>query len=303
LEVNKAVKKGMYAIAIIGVIGFAAVHFIAPYAIMQPQRTNENITPTELGLKSQRIEIQTVDNLKLTGYWIKSATDSAKGLIILVHGIGGNKEAFLGLSKELAEKGIESIVFDARAHGESEGEYVTYGYKEKEDISKIVDLVKASNPALKVGIWGNSLGGAVALQSLAVDKRIEFGISESTFTELDKIVYDYQKKLAKGVGAKFITDYSLSRAGQLADFDPEQVKPIESVKHIEQPMLIVHGDADENISVAYGRQLFENLKSTDKELIIIENGGHNGLMATGGDAFKAKLFGFIDRNLGYSTTK
>ena len=52
------------------------------------------------------------------------------------------KNNFLGLGKELSKKGIESIVFDGRAHGKSGGEFCTYGFKEKKDIAQIVDKIK-----------------------------------------------------------------------------------------------------------------------------------------------------------------
>jgi len=52
------------------------------------------------------------------------------------------------------------------------------------------------------------------------------------------------------------------------------VKPINSVKNIEQPALISHGDSDENISFHYGKALFNELKSKHKKFIKIKGGGH-----------------------------
>lgn len=291
------IKYGAWGIILTSIIGFIGIHFFAPYGITQPPRVSENISPDNLGLESESFSIKTEDNINLEGYWIKSQKDSVYGVMILVHGIGGCKEHFLDLSKELSRKGIESIVFDGRAHGKSGGEFCTYGYKEKKDISKIIDKIKAQNPNLSIGIWGNSLGGAITIQALEIEKRIDFGIIESTFTELDKIVYDYKKRILKGIGLKFLSDYGLKRAGHIADFNPNNIKPIHSVKNIEQPILIAHGDSDENISVEYGKQLFEHLKSTDKELIIVKGGGHFDLFDKGGEEYKKKLFSFIKQHL------
>jgi hypothetical protein len=265
--------------------------------ILQPPRISGPISPDSLGLSAEHLRIQTDDHVELDGYWVKTKKDTVRGLIILVHGIGGCKEHWLGLSKELAEGGIETIVFDGRAHGKSGGEFCTYGYKEKYDIMKIIDRVQAANPALRIGIWGNSLGGAIAIQALATDNRISFGVIESTFAELDKIVDDYLTRSLHGVRLRFVSDYGLKRAGQLADFNPDEVKPIESVKKISQPMFIAHGDADTNISVEYGKQLFEQLRSTDKELVIVAGAGHFDLAAKGGEAYKRSLFKFIERNV------
>ena len=149
---------------------------------------------------------------------------------------------------------------------------------------------------MPIGIWGNSLGGAVALQSLEYDERIQFGVIESTFTELDQIVIDYKKRMLGGFGFKFMSDYALKQAAEIANFNPDEVKPIESVKNIEQPILITHGDADENISYKYGQQLFDNLKSKDKEFVLVKGGGHANMYVKGGVEYKSKIMDFIERN-------
>lgn len=88
---------------------------------------------------------------------------------------------------------IDTFIFDSRAHGESQGKYCTYGFYEKKDISAIVDFIGPKYRNVNIGIWGNSLGAAVAIQAMEYDSRILFGIIESTFTDLSQIVFDYKK--------------------------------------------------------------------------------------------------------------
>jgi len=285
------------AILFIVILVIIGVNIIAPFAITQPPRIETSVTPEKMDLAFEELNILTIDSVNLNGYWIETEVDTSRGILILIHGIGGCKEHFLGLAKELSKKGIESILFDGRAHGKSGGEFCTYGFKEKMDISQIVDTIKARKPNLLIGIWGNSLGGAIAIQALEVDKRIEFGVIESTFTELNQIVFDYKKRILKGVGIRSLSDYALGRAGEVAGFDPLKIKPIESVKNIEQPVFMAHGDSDENISFKYGQQLFDNLKTENKEFVLVKGGGHFGLFEAGGNDYKNKIMGFIDRNL------
>ena len=278
------------------ILVYVAVYMVVPIAITQPPRVRSNMTPERLNLESDSLEWMSHDSIVLSGYWVKANAESSKGVMILIHGIGGCKEHFLPLSHKLASKGIESVLFDGRAHGKSEGDYVTYGYREKQDISIIVDSILARQPESAIGIWGNSLGGAIAIQALELDHRIDFGIIESTFTELDDIVYDYKHRLTGGLGMRFISDYALKRAGVLAGFDPDDIKPIESVKNINVPMFIGHGDADESISVQYGKGLYDSLKTADKELFIVPGAGHFNLMKIGGQDYEKSVFGFIERN-------
>jgi len=285
------------SLIVIAVLSYIILHHVAPYAILQPQKINESLTPQQLGLNSKELKVIAEDGIELNGYWLESATDTTKGYMILIHGVGGCKEHFLGLAQDLAHRGIASVVFDLRAHGTSGGQYCTYGAKEKKDIAQIVSAIQKRAPGLPIGIWGNSLGGAIALQSLEYDQRIAFGVIESTFTDLSQIVIDYKKRILKGIGSKLVSDYVLKRAGEIGDFDPFKIKPINAVKNIQQPVFIAHGDADKNISYRYGQQLFKNLKTADKEFYLVEGGEHFGLFNQGGDAYKSKLMAFIDRNL------
>lgn len=294
---NKKLKIGIVVLLLGLIIGFIGIHFIAPYGILQPPVNLSDLTPEDLELVNSELKIPISQNEYIEGYWIKSNSDTAKGVIILVHGIGGNKESFLSLTKKLADQNVESIICDNRAHGKSGGKFCTYGYKEKNDIKLIVDHIKSIDPDLQIGIWGNSLGGAIAIQALEFDKRINFGIIESTFSDFRQIVFDYKKRILKGIGIKYVSDYAVDRAGQIANFNPNKIKPIESVKRIQQPVLIAHGNSDDNISFEYGKALYENLASKDKIFVEVEGGEHHGLFESGGKSYENKLMEFIRSNL------
>jgi hypothetical protein len=285
-------------VIIIFIGGYIGLHHVAPYIIIKPPRANcTNYLPESYQLESKKIAITTRDSIQLKGYWTKSELDSVRGVFVLVHGIGGCKESFLPLAKNLAKMGIESVLVDNRAHGQSDGEFTTYGYKEKQDIKEIVDFIKDQNAEVPIGIWGNSLGGAIAIQSLEYDERIQFGIIESTFTDLGQIVFDYKKRLLRGFGFRFASDIALNKAGQIADFPPSEVSPITSVKNIEQPIFFAHGDADTSIKYEYGQQLYEHTKSTNKEFYLVKGAGHYGLAEIGGRDYWNHITAFINKNL------
>lgn len=279
---------------LLSVLIYVGLIHVLPYSIIKPQRTTSINYLENNAINFDSVFVISFDTTKLKGYHVKSSLSKPKASIILVHGIGGCKEHFTNLAANLAKKGYDCWVFDNRAHGESEGLYTTYGYLEKKDIKAIVDAIKQKTPETKVAIWGNSLGGAIAIQALEYDKRIGFGIIESTFTNLRQIVYDYQKRLFFDVGIEFASNMALDEAGKIARFNPDKVSPIEAVKKITQPILICHGDKDENISVEYGKSLFNNLASKDKTLVLVKGGGHYNLATTGGSTYNNKLIGFLE---------
>lgn len=293
-QMKKKIKYIVLILLLIITLGSLLISkYVLPYAIIQPPRISENISPEDLKLNNLEINVETKDSINIKGYWIKCDSISPKSVIIFIHGIGGCKEHFLQLSKSLTEIGIESILIDSRAHGKSGGKFCTYGYKEKNDISRVIDFVKEKNDSIPIGIWGNSMGGAIAIQALEYDTRIKFGIIESTFTRLEDIVYDYQKSYTYNIGLKPLCNIALNEAAKLANFNPDSVSPITSVKQIKQPILIAHGEKDKRIKFEYGKLLFNNLKSIDKKFIPIKNAGHLDLNKKGGDDYKNTINAFL----------
>ncbi|MDW3196956.1 MAG: alpha/beta fold hydrolase [Cytophagales bacterium] len=279
----------VFLTVIIG-LEFASKHVI-PYALIQPYRITEDINPGDFGLVAENLSIKTADSIELDGYWVHTS-NVPKAIIIFVHGIGGCKEHFFGLSKQMDNQGYESILFDLRAHGKSEGQFTTYGFKEKNDIDIIIDRIRLQNDSIKIGIWGNSLGGAIALQSMEQENEITFGVIESTFRDLEEIMIDYQRRLIN-LPLGYYMQKSMREAEKLADFKIKDVKPIQSVRKIDRPVLIAHGDSDENISFQYGKDLYNNLLTRDKKWVLVEGGGHFGLNETGGNKYFHQILEFI----------
>jgi alpha-beta hydrolase superfamily lysophospholipase len=113
----------------------------------------------------------------LSSYLTYSSLDTVKGTIILLHGIRSNKESFIGLNTKLSKLGFNSLALDSRAHGQSSGTHCTFGVKEKKDISELISTLSEKEGITEnIGVWGQSLGGAIGLQALENDKRIKFGI-------------------------------------------------------------------------------------------------------------------------------
>ena len=289
----------LLVLAVLLIVGLVVAHFSAPYIIIKRARqaSSPDETPAKFGLDFEKISIKTVDNLHLQAFYIPSALDDAYATILLLHGIGSRKENLLPLAAFLANEGYNCLALDSRAHGESEGNYITFGYFEKQDISSVIDYLEKEKGLTNIGIRGTSMGGAIALLSLAHDKRLKFGIIESTFADLSQVVFDYQK-LWLGLESRIISNYTLQRAAKIAKFTVKEIKPAEVAKEVTQPVFYAHGDADENISVEYGKEIFKNLASSHKEMVIVEEAGHENLAAIGGVDYRKRMLAFLEKYRG-----
>lgn len=282
-------------------MGLLLGHFVGPYLVA---KTNDPINrlrklqaaykdPAAIGLAFDSFSITTTDQLVLKGYFIPSQ-NAPKGTIIMLHGIRAYKEHFLTIAPRVQAQGYNVVLLDNRAHGESTGNYCTYGVKEKEDVSILVDSLEAWQVEGPIGLWGQSLGGAIALQSMAHDSRISFGIVESTFTEFALIADDYFVRFAPFV-PKWYRSYVINRGAQLADFKPEDARPIAAVTQITQPVFLAHGLKDKRINHRYASKLFENLASPTKELHFIEGANHVNVWQKGGSDYFDSVFEFLEK--------
>lgn len=110
----------------------------------------------------------------LRGWYIPCK--NSKACIIMVHGINANRAqlevGLLEIAKALVEAGYNILMFDLRAHGESEGTNIGLGYFEGYDILGARDFLvnQKKIPADKIGIMGFSLGAFAAIVAVGKEK-------------------------------------------------------------------------------------------------------------------------------------
>jgi uncharacterized protein len=309
---SKTAKTMLIAALVLAVGAFTglyiALEHVLPYAVIKPYRiTHADIVrivggepvPQTLGLRSEPLDVVVDDSIALKGWFIHADSSHPLGTVIILHGIGSCKEAMLPMARALARSGFNSILYDSRAHGESGGQFCTFGYYEKNDLSRVIDEALArfgADTAGGIAVQGNSLGAAVALQALETDRRLRCGVLESPFTTLREIVFDYMKRIS-GIPVRQISNRALTRAGEIARFPVDSVQPEESARHVVQPVMVVHGLLDEHVSPEYGKRVFQNLGSSDKQWVPVPQGSHYNLGSIGGEAYKRQIIGFLRKHM------
>ena len=202
----------------------------------------------------------------------------------------------MGLAKLFTTHGYNCLLYDARAHGESGGTYCTFGFYERRDLSRFIDEAERRFGALgPVAVFGNSMGGAVALQAMAVEPRICCGIVESPFASLREIVHDYMEHFS-GLPFFFLSNFALGRAEHIAHFSADAVNPEASARHIHQPVLLTHGTNDHWIAFRYGERIAHQLSASGCVWHPMPGADHDNLWKVGGDEYKQMILEFLDRH-------
>lgn len=279
-------------------IAYFTVNNILPYAPIKPNKfqslqiiKNPSLyTPDKFNLEYQKLDFITTDNIQLKTHLIKAK--NPKATIILLHGIANNKESFYNLAKKYVKLDINVVLIDLRAHGQSEGVYCTFGYYEKYDIIQLIDKLDSLKIQKPYGIFGTSLGGAIALQTLEIEKRLEFGIIESTFDRLENVILEYSEDIFQ-FKSKYLVNMILTKSGDIANFNPFEVNPSESCKSIDVPMFIAHGDIDSKIPIKFNQINYQNLHTKQKRFITVKDANHLDLPNVGGEKYWNLIVKFL----------
>jgi hypothetical protein len=250
------------------------------------------LQPRQAGLPQEELKILTRDGLKLDCWFVKQPS-SAKGTILYLHGVGDCKIDGVRMTRFFFSRGYNVFLYDSRQHGQSEGAFCTYGFYEKYDVASVIDYLESRNDVKlgSIGIFGTSMGGAVAIQAAAIDRRIAAVIAQASFTELRKVFVDYQKRITR-IPWHFIRNVAIGRSQKLANFKARFVSPLEDVKRLHCPILFVHGTEDVNIKPEYSRALHASANSP-KQLLLVEGAQHNDVWDVGGKVYEQTLENFL----------
>jgi len=301
-RITKILKRTFLILFVLGLLIF---YFIFPRFIIERRNPilesfksqnvyNNTINQEEASMfRRKKLTFLTFDNFEQSALLTYTSSTKPKGTIILLHGSSHTKAHFYDLSKFLATNGFNAVALDIRGFGESEGQFFTFGVKESKDVKRLVDVLIHKEGLNNIGIWGQSIGGALTLQSMGSDHRIAFGISESTYTDLKSNIQGFFKRHT-GFNLALISDFLVDRAGSIGDFDPNDASPIKYSKQITQPTLIIHGSHDEAIDISNSKTIFSTIKSKDKEFIEVESAGHINLWEVGGKALFDKILHFLN---------
>ncbi len=278
----------------------AALYKLGPYTVIVPGRLERtakyhNCTPSDFGLNGERLDVEAEPGLWLRGWFLRPA-GSPRGTVVLLHGHASCKESVFPLAKLLSEHGYQSLAYDSRGHGESGGEYCTFGYYEHRDCSRYVDEgERRFGPLGPLAIEGQSFGGAVALQTMAEDHRFRCGVVESTFANLRGVVQSDARRWLH-VSWSLPVDSALHRAGEIAHFPAEDISPEHAADHTQCPVLLIHGTSDRRIPSSDGERIFQHLHAPGCEWYPVPGADHGGVWHKAGTEYEGRLQGFLARN-------
>ena len=284
-----------------GVIGYVIGPGVLHPMNMNPERDAEMAAMlARTGASKEDFEVRAPDGVTLKGWKVRAREPNGDWIVVL-HGVSDNRTGNIGHAEFLLRNGYSVVMMDSRAHGKSGGAMATYGWLERHDTVAIIDALTSTEKVRHVGALGVSMGAAVALQSAAIDPRIEAVIAEDPFANLREVTYDYGGlDISPFLGKTLFRPASIAALRQVAltgGFTPDDVSPENAVASRAFAVLIICGTRDYRIPCRHAERVY-NAAIGPKELWVVDGAGHAAALGFTPQEYEARAVAFFRRNLG-----
>ncbi len=244
------------------------------------------LTPTELGLNWEEIEMPARDGTSLRLWLLKSDTPP-KATMLYLHGNAENMSTHIGSVYWLPAKGYDVLLLDYRGYGDSGGTP-----KLKPILGDIDDVLAfmindARVRNKKIVVFGQSLGGALAISTVAnttLKPNICALIAESSFSSYRSIV---QEKIAHF----WITWPFQIPLSSTIDTTYDPLKAIAKISPI--PLLLLHSTNDPIVPYHHSKKLFDQA-GTPKDLWEVQGAQHAGALAD--ENYRLKFVEYLSKH-------
>ena len=249
------------------------------------------------GATKEDFEVKAADGALLKGWKVKPKNPNGDW-VLLYHGISDNRTGNLGHAEFLLISRYSVLMMDSRAHGQSGGDMATYGWKEREDTRAIVNALYASEHVRHLYALGVSMGAAIALQSAAIEPRIEAVVAEDPFANLREVTYDYAGlEVSPLLGKTLFRPASMAAMHQvkkMGGFDPDDVSPEKAVASRGFPVLLICGTADHRIPCRHAEAIYK-AATGPKELWIVPGAEHASALGHAPQEYEKRVIQFFEK--------
>ena len=257
---RKSKRKATIRKIILGILLTFVVITIGIFAIMPAYMTGDMVnthinfkkyySSQDYGVTSKELTLKTSDGIKIVAHEV--FVENPKAVVIFISGIQNpSVTVFYDHSRLLKENGYASILYEMRAHGGSDGNLISLGLKEYLDTQAVVDYIRSNSDYndVPIVVYGLSMGGVTAINSIGQIKEIDGLISISAYSSWEDTFADNMEKMGApkffcAVEKPFVKLYLGFKYG----FDVYNINPKNEIKNLgTRPALIMHTREDSQV--------------------------------------------------------
>lgn len=242
------------------------------------------------------LEMESFDGLDLKGYYLE-AEEPTNRTVVFAHG-------YLGRASDMAlfgeyyyeELGYNMFTADLRGHGESEGDYIGFGWHDRLDYMGWIDkLLEELGPDTEIVMHGVSMGAATVLMASGeeLSPNVKAIVADSPYTSVQEL-FSYQLDRMFHLPEIPIIPTTSLVTNVRAGYTLKEASALEQVKKAEIPILYIHGESDTFVPTAMAEELYKNTKS-DAELVLFDGANHGESFVKNPDKYLKHLNAFLNK--------
>jgi len=200
-------------------------------------------------------------------------------VVVYMHGNSSARVEVIPQLSYLLSLGLAVFSFDFAGSGKSDGDYVSLGFFEREDLMCVIAHLRATNVVSTIALWGRSMGAATAIMHGDRDPSIACMILDSPFADLSQLAEEMvEKGREQGITVpNVVVNVAIrmirSSVKKQANFDIKLISPIAHADKCFIPALFVAGEHDDFINKNHSEAIHAKYAG-DKNMIVVE-GDHN----------------------------
>ena len=243
-------------------------------------------------LPHEILQIASHDGLKLQAVYYPGSSDQT---VIWVHGYTSHAEresAFPGLFYH--ELGFNVLIPYLRAHGPSEGRYISFGALEYLDMINWVDKVNEIHPDGSILIHGLSMGGGIVLDLASRSmKNVKCMIADAPSVSILSFFRNVAKDVFKKDHEK-VTEQAVLRFRKEFSADPADFERVQTVKGGRYPLLLTAGSNEKMDDVL---AMIKENNPMPTEILILPGCNHGNGMYKQTELYQTAIRAFIDSTI------
>ena len=245
-------------------------------------------------LVKKRVYTKSYDGLCLAATYYDNNSDTT---ILLFHGYRSDgKFDFACVVKFYIEQGLNVLVVDQRASGESEGKLITFGIKERHDVVKWAEFINRHYSPENIFLSGISMGASTVMMAanLRLPNNVRGIIADCGFTSANDIIKRVARNSFK-INATPIIPLLNVGCKAFGKFNLYEIDTVKALSESDIPIFFIHGKCDNFVPCEMSELSYKAARG-EKYIYLVDNADHGISFLVDPNGVKNQISEFVKKH-------
>lgn len=241
--------------------------------------------------------ITSSDHLKLRAIFVPATNVKSDKYALIAHGYMSQAKNMYDYAKLYHDLGYNVVMPDARGHGQSEGDYIGFGWPERKDYLQWIQSILQKDKNAQIILHGVSMGGATVMMTSGenLPHNVRAIVEDCGYSNVnDELAYQL-KQLFHLPAFPLVPITSLFTKLKAGYFFGEADARKQLAKN-HTPILFIHGKKDTFVPFSMLNEVYQSTNAP-KEKYIVTKAEHATAYKTNPKAYQQKIQQFLNKYL------